>query len=200
MVFTLRTVKLCKTWPKPEVTWSEVIACAYPDFVSRAFFLTIVVVQNVSLRMTWRGSLGRVRNDTFCTITIVRKKRGEKNPGMRTPSPPVTSRHSLPVTSLPVISGNIFLRLLFLVHDVKTFHFPRTFFKPQHLKYNVWNATLLGFLVHDVIKHFIFPVLFSRTFSNRNVWNTTRTMVGFLRSFMKGGNMSHVTYFRFAAT
>ena len=171
-----------------------------PGFCFPRFFLTIVVVQNVSLRMTWRGSLGRVRNDTFCTITIVRKKRGEKNPGMRTPSPPVTSRHSLPVTSLPVISGNIFLRLLFLVHDVKTFHFPRTFFKPQHLKYNVWNATLLGFLVHDVIKHFIFPVLFSRTFSNRNVWNTTRTMVGFLRSFMKGGNMSHVTYFRFAAT
>jgi hypothetical protein len=50
------------------------------------------------------------------------------------------------------------------------------------------------FLVHDVIKHFIFPVLFSRTFSNRNVWNTTRTMVGFLRSFITLTMNTHAAF------
>jgi hypothetical protein len=107
-----------------------------PGFCFPRFFLTIVVVQNVSLRMTWRGSLGRVRNDTFCTITIVRTKARRKKSGH---AHAITSSHvtslSLPVTSLPVISGNIFLHLLFLVHEVKTFHFPRTFFKR-----NIWNT------------------------------------------------------------
>ena len=48
---------------EPEVTYvTEVYACAT---VSRAFFLTIVVVQNVSLRMTDVATDGQVTPNGF---------------------------------------------------------------------------------------------------------------------------------------
>ena len=50
------------TWPELEVTWQVVIACACATG-SRAFFLTIVVVQNVQLRMT--GSSMATRCDVI---------------------------------------------------------------------------------------------------------------------------------------
>ena len=56
---------------------------------------------------------------------------------------------------------------------LKYFIFPY-FFKPQRLKYNIWNATL-----------FVFRVSFSCTFSNSNVWNTTLLVfrVSFFHTF-----------------
>jgi hypothetical protein len=76
----------------PEMTGSDVTGSEWrdvtgsdgvrmPGFFSPRFFLTIVIVQNVSLRTLPREPLQVMRNDTFCTTTIVRKKARETKSG-----------------------------------------------------------------------------------------------------------------------
>jgi hypothetical protein len=88
-----------------EVTCPEVTTGSYvtgSDVIFPRFFLTRVVVQNVPLHEDTKGiirSVNRMTNNngTFCTTTLVRKKRG------KIMSLPVTSGH---VTSSNVISGS----------------------------------------------------------------------------------------------
>ena len=132
------------TWPEPTVTGPEMIACACPNF-SRAFFLQWPTwLQEVPQgHMTPKGFPWRVRKDTFCTTTIVRKKRGVSVTWLPVTTFPVMW---LPVTSLPAIFSYT-CYLIFLVHDViKHFIFP-SFFPRTFSNRIVWNTrTMVGFL------------------------------------------------------
>jgi hypothetical protein len=141
------------TWPETTVTWPEMIACACPNF-SRAFFLhvtetprfflTIVVVQNVSLRTLQGNPFGVMWPwGTSCShVGHCRKKAREKFGHAHA----IISGH-VTVVSGHVTSGADTCYLIFLVHDViKHFIFP-SFFPRTFSNRIVWNTrTMVGFL------------------------------------------------------
>jgi hypothetical protein len=91
-----------------------------------------------------------MRNGTFCTTTIVRKKRGEKSGHAQNILLWLTS-HS--VTSLQVLWRHFRIDSISFTSFSKYYNF---FHKPQRLK----NTTLLVFPMDDFIKTFHFPVIF----------------------------------------